>query len=271
MATFSKLVEVSAVSLVCLGLSGCYSASTGRHAGSVTNRTSDNYTIVTTTTLGTLEGRATLAMPIPIRGHDTVLVPFTIEESHRRRDRDPYASGGYAYDIHRSTPHQSISGSGGPVRWHNAIVRDRTSQDEWLILNQRGVIGWWMAFGDASRDARVTARTDGLLFLATVEDSNGDGKLDDRDATVAIVTDADGRNPRVITPPGTQVWNVTYDHPGRRLFMYVVEDSSGNGRFGPEDLAVPYTYPLGQAMAEPIVSHAAIEQARQFLSAPVQR
>jgi len=229
----------------------------------------DTYAIVPTTTMGLLEGRATVSMPIPIPGRDTVLVPFSIEEAKRPgQDRDPYTRGGYANEAHETTPWQTSTYNGGAVRWHNAIVRVRNTDEEWLILDRRGVIGWWMAVGPPIDLRQKPTETDALVFLATVEDSNRDNLLNDKDATVAIVTDGDGRNPRTVTPAGSQVWNVTYDAGARRLFMYVVRDTSGNERFGPEDLAVPHSLTLGDGASQAIVTDSAIERARRILSLP---
>lgn len=252
-----------------LALAGCGSNASSYRPGSM-NPEADPYSIVATTTMGALEGRPTLSMPIPIPGQDTVLIPFSIEAPKRLgQDRDPYTRGGYAQETYRNTPWQSVTSSGGPVRWHNAIVRVEGSGEEWLILDRRGIIGFWQTMTQPAPDRSTAGRVDALVFIATVEDSNNDNMLNDRDATVAIMTDANGRNPRTVTPPGTQVWNVTYDAASQRILMYVVRDTSGNKRFGPEDVAVPHVLAIGESESRPIVSDSAIERARAIMNLPV--
>jgi hypothetical protein len=105
-----------------------------------------------------------------------------------------------------------------------------------------------------------------LLFIATTEDTNHDGMLNNLDARVAILTDASGRHPRVITPPDAQVWTTTYDTENDKLYLLVVADTNGDGKFDFNDAPVPYVCdPSGNGPATPVVSEALLKRVEGML------
>lgn len=223
----------------------------------------DDHTITTTRANGPLEGRPTLGMPIAIPGRATCLIPYSLETRKRWfEDQDPYearvADGWYLGT--RQGPLRS-----GTVRWHNAIVSDQSTGEQWLVLSQRGVIERWAVLGRQARPDEPFV-TDAVVFIATLEDSNGDGVLDDRDASVAIVTDGDGRSPRRVTPGDAQVWNYTHDAETSRLYFLVVSDTNGDGKYTTDDAPVPFGLDLGaRATAVPLVTDATRSRAEALL------
>jgi hypothetical protein len=228
----------------------------------------DPHTIAKTSADGVIEGRPTLGVPISIPGHPTVLVPFSVE-SHQWffESQDPYRAGGVPYESARMTA-RSIAWMphyGGGVRWHNAIFRDTRSGEEWPLLERRGIVAQYQVLGHPPReDEHFVSRA--LLFIVVLEDTNRDGVLNDQDARVAILTDGDGRNPRIITPREGQVWGARYDPALDMLFLQVAMDTSGDGRYTFEDVATPWAVAItSRDTAAPLLSRAMVERAQSLL------
>jgi hypothetical protein len=205
----------------------------------------DPHTFAFTNTKGGVEGRPTLGQPIPIPGQPTLLVPFAVEsEKGLFESRDPYSRGRYGtHDaVMRAATSLSVSapsaGWSSEVRWHNALFRDLKTGEQWPLLTTRGIVSRWQVLGvQPKHDEPFQTRA--LLFIAVLADTNKDCLLDDLDARVAILTDADGRHPRAITPPDAQVWSATYDPEKDLIFLQVVRDTNGDGKFNFDDLATP--------------------------------
>lgn len=223
----------------------------------------DDHTIARTTAHGGIEGRPTLGMPIAIPGRHTCLVPYSLETRKRWfEDQDPHAEGLFlGNDSYLVKPPVR----GGSVRWHNAILSDLERGEQWTVLSQRGVIEHWGILGRNPRPGEPFV-AEALVFIATLEDSNHDGVLDDRDASVAIVTDGDGRNPRQVTPGAAQVWNYVQDEETSRLYLLVVADTDSDGKYTTKDAPVPFAVDLGKReKAAPAVSEAMRSRAESML------
>jgi hypothetical protein len=236
----------------------------------------DRSTIAPTDASGQIEGRTTLGEAIPIPGRSSVLVPFAVEtwKGLFQRD-DPFQRDSVASKaLHGMSglydPYVGRS-LGGEVRWHNAVLHDLKSGEEWSILQQRGVISQWQVLGKPPRtgprgeaDEPFVSRA--LLFMATIDDTNKDGLLDDRDARVAILTDGDGRKPRIVTARNAQVWNVFYDPELDQIFLRVADDTNRDGSFTFSDEAMPMALALkGQDAAKPVISDDSLRRVRALL------
>lgn len=203
----------------------------------------DDHTISTTPVTGPVDGRPTVSMPIPIPGQSTCVIPFGIETTKGwLQDADPFSRGGMPakLDYRDASSSPWMPGAwGGAVRWHNAIIRDMTSGSEWMVLDRRGVISQWWTLGPRPKGDE-TFRSAAMVFIATTADSNGDGLLNDLDANAAIIAEADGTNPRVATPAHAQVWSTAFDQEKGLIYLFVVTDTTGDGKFGTDDAGGPY-------------------------------
>ena len=194
-----------------------------------------------TPTAKEVEGRATWGEPISIPGHSTWVVPYSRERpAGFFSDWDNFAEGGAAsYFLARGAEGspQSLGWRSGAVRWHNAAVVELESGAQWPLLEQRGVLSrYWMSVGPTG--SGQTAATS-LLFAATVEDTNDDGILNDLDATRALYCEPDGRNPRFISPEGTQLRGIVPIQQGR-FFLMLARDADGDGVFSDQEPPEPY-------------------------------
>jgi hypothetical protein len=240
-------------------LQGCHA----RYGGQV-----DPHTIAPTPSEGTIEGRPTLGKAMAIPGERTVIVPFAVETRKGLFESDdPYDRGGISTQ-HPARVRHSVGQSAaysGSVRWHNAIIRDLDSGQEWPVLDQRGIIGeWYVMTHQAVKDGPWVSRA--VVFIAVVDDTNKDGVLDNRDARIAIVADADGRNPRIVTPRDGQVWSVDFDNPLGAIFLQVASDTSGDGKVDFDDSAAPYFVLLGdRGRVQRVVSEGALRRMESLL------
>jgi hypothetical protein len=245
------------------------------------SRKPDPHTISATTANGAIAGRTTLGMPIQIAGQSTILVPFAIEsEKEWFQTHDPYrvrgigsmsnslglttalSEGDFAPSY--ATSRYRMVYYGAECRWHNAIFHDLKSGEEWPLLDKRGVVSAWTAYGPPALSEQ-DFKPRYLIFLATLEDTNHDGALNDLDARVAILTDADGRHARTISPPNAQVWTIAYDHRNDKIYLYVVADTNHDGKFDYDDVPAPYVVDPASGSSTPITSPETLRKVESLL------
>ncbi len=232
------------LALAALATTGCQSPTISR----------DPTTISETRTTGVVEGRPTFQMPISIPMVEVVMVPFALQSTKGLfEDSDPFTRGGIHAPAAYATRSMPSSPSGNEVRWHNVLFRDLRTGEEWPLLSERGIIGRWQMFGRVAKPSD-TWIVNALVFIAVIEDTNRDGSMDDRDARVAILTDATGRNARVVSPRDGQVWNVSDGGWLDVMHLQVAHDTNRNGLFDFNDIAQPYSVWLNEGMARPTVS-----------------
>jgi hypothetical protein len=198
-----------------------------------------------------VEGRSTWAVPLVVPGSTVRVVPFARErEVHWFGDRDHFVEGPYAVQrghylgSQRASPADSEERrtSAGELRWHNAVVVDLADGSQWPLLDQRGVLShYWMRL-DRTDDGSM--RGTALMLSATVEDSNGDGKLDSLDASRALVVETDERRARFVSPEGTQLRDVLYDPALDVAILMLASDSDGDGRFTALEAPEPFVLDL---------------------------
>ena len=179
---------------------------------------------------GEVEGLPTYGIPFQLPGSPTWISSFVItEDPGFFRDSDTFSEGGLAgsgaaqADLRRPAEFKSVE-----VRWHDAVFSNGEGTKSWSLLNRRGYISNWWLLLDSSR-GEPTSRLS--VFAAVINDTNDDGYLDNLDAAVAIITDADGRHAQVATPAHMQLTAVHY-MPGPQLLGFEVrEDKDGDGEF----------------------------------------
>lgn len=229
-------------------------------------------TIAPTTVYVPVTGRAALERPIEVPGRAVVVVPYVLETRKGLFERD---------DPYQRRP--SLSGTGGPVwlenashgarngatyaaasvRWHNAFIRDLERHEEWMVLDRRGVI---TSLAFLSPPRTTPQEITHLLFLATTEDTNGDGRLDSLDARRLWLADGDGRNPRPITPEGASVLRAWVDWTYENLYAQVLHDTDGDGRFTDADESTPWMMRLGlDDVTTPVIDAGLVSRARGLL------
>ncbi len=251
--------------IVIVGLTGCQ-----------TPTASKELTISPTTMGEAVQGRAALERPIGLPGHEVVLVPFVMEnEKGWFESDDPYRRRASRTSDSMDRVHETwlenaamgtrngASYAASRVRWHNAFGRDLSSDERWMLLDRRGVISSVVLLTPPRSSDRSVQW---VLYLATTEDTNGDGMLDSLDARRAWMADGDARHPRVVTPEGMTVVRAWIDWEREYLYFQLLGDTDGDGRFSDADESSPWLLKMGdRGVARPLIDEATMGEARKFL------
>lgn len=219
-----------------------------------------------------IEGRPTLGMPIQLPESEVFVVPFTIDRPKRwLEDADQFQTSSLSASkmpqsvMPRRQFDQDYSQPGLSrwVRWHNAVIGGANSKGK-LVLDRKGIIskleivGPWVEVEDPDREKDDPIEykfvPKATLFLATLEDSDGDGQLTDRDPNVLIAGDLQAGGLHPITPPNAQVTSTFYNAELNHVLIMVTSDTNGDGFFTVADSAAPYIYTPGDAgVAKPLI------------------
>lgn len=185
-------------------------------------------------TEGAVEGLGTYGIPFQLPGSETWISSFVItEDPWLFRDPDQFSEGGLAGSgvtqagSSRPAEFRSID-----VRWHDAVFSNGQGTESWSLLNRRGFISNWWLLLDSTEDASFARLS---VFSAVIDDTNGDGFLDNMDAAVAIVTDGEGRHIEIATPEHMQLAAVHYLRDTQMLGFEVREDKDGDGKFSSDE------------------------------------
>lgn len=243
--------------MLALALPGCGSS----------RRTMDDYSVSSTPTDAPITGRASLEMAIPVPGADACIVPFAVESRKGWfSDRDPFTRGGRgAYAGSRVSGFERLRSVSQSARWHNAVIKRFNGGPTRQVLDRRGVISQYSFFGEYDNHDSFFARW--IVFIATTDDTNGDGLLNDRDASRAIIASPDGAMLLPVTPADGQVWGVTEGDRGQRFYFEVVHDTNADQRFDEADEAMIYTWTpsMSTSPAEPVVSDEQLEALKRLV------
>ena len=214
-----------------------------------------------------VKGRPTFGDPLPIPGTSVRLIPFSRESTVGWfGDKDHFAEGGLS-QLRVAQPMAPRGGQIRPsytrkIRWHNAAVHDLGSGEQWTLLRQRGILSrFWMRLDSIlDGDGNVLHQENAsLIFAATTEDTNGDQRLDDKDDVRALVADPDGRNPRFVTPEGTQLVDVQFDGEFEVAIFMLRVDLNDDGEFSTDEPPRPFLYRLGEDRASPLLEKATLD------------
>lgn len=198
-----------------------------------------------------VSGQPTYALPMNLPGNEVWVTPFAMSR-HRSffSDVDQFAEGG----VNSNWGSISAAEQGRrwlqahDVRWHNAVFTDRSTGEQWTLLDRRGFISrLWLELEEDSETQ--TVRTRHLLFAVTLDDTDQSAALDNRDASVVMLADGTGRGARIVTPVGLQFQTLVHDPANDQLLFRLTEDLDRNGEFERTDLVDTYALPLASPEA----------------------
>ncbi|QDV09849.1 hypothetical protein Poly30_54090 [Planctomycetes bacterium Poly30] len=253
--------KTPALVTLALFVASCQSGSLYENAA-----TRESYRLSETPVDEAVEGRPTFGDPLPIPGSRSRIIPFSRESTVGWfGDRDHFSEGGlssFADESQARLRAPSPAGLFRRIRWHNAAIHDLESGEQWTLLEERGVLSsLWIKLSTErnfpDKEARQVASA--LIFSATTADTNGDQKLNDLDGVRALVTDGDGRNPRLVTPPGTQLVSVQFDPTFDVAILMARVDLNGDGKFTDSEPPRPFLYRFGEDRAEPLLTEATLD------------
>lgn len=221
-----------------------------------------DYALASTKAEGVTKGRSTWGEPVRLRGDRHLLFPFAIEskvELFGLWDADRFDEGGLDSRQKQRIDLESqrdTGASGYSIRWHNAVALDLEEGKQWPVLEERGILSHYWVLEEARGrwGSKKEAGAQHLLFHATVEDTTGDGTLDDRDASRALFVDLEAGAARYVTPPGTRFHAVRFDLVDDAAILFVAEDEDGDGKFETREAPTPWILDLrAGGMATPLI------------------
>lgn len=242
--------------LLALGAASCHSP--------IMPSADRSYGISETRTDKAVRGRPTFGSLLAIPGSRTRIIPFTRESSIGWfGDSDHFAEGGVSAFRSAVPDNRSRSSAASvmsrKIRWHNAALHDFRSGEQWTLLSERGVLSrYWMhvhpvPIMETAGEVLTHVAASTLIFAATTSDTNGDQRLDDLDEVRALATDGNGRNPRFVTPEGTQLVDVQFDDELNVAILMVRVDLNGDDEFSEDEPPRPFVYELGGDQAKPLL------------------
>ncbi len=222
-------------------------------------------------------GEPALGKPIEIRGAERIALPVTIKVD-RRKKAAKRKGDGPVYAVRRAPSSRGkspASAASEAIRyglgrrwgaWSNIFFVDPDTGRVRLLLDRPAVITR-LRFPPADTEPSSGRRWPSVLLLGMHErDTNGDGWVDRRDATVAYVASLGGKNLRRITPRDTDLLDVFYDADRKRLYLRVRRDSNGDGRFAASDrVTVLATSGRDPSKAKPLVGEKALKRVRSII------
>ncbi|MEZ6020036.1 MAG: hypothetical protein R3F17_08015 [Planctomycetota bacterium] len=159
------------------------------------------------------------------------------------RDWDNFSEGGWALSgVNTQMTGGGLEIYGHPVRCTMSSSGTFDTGDTNTLLDHRAFISrvWFVqSVYEGSRETRA------VLFAVTETDTSGDGELDNLDATVVWMTDAEGRNGQVVTPADGQLDSIHLYGEAERLIFMVRMDTDGDHKYKDGEPLVPYTAGLG--------------------------
>ncbi len=172
-----------------------------------------------------------LGSPILLEGSNCVLVPCGGNASGSTLKIGPAfflneAISGHVGSPTALTPPLSFGScfDSGPVWWNNVIIYHIDSHDSVLLLNRKAII---------TRLFIPRPEPDHLpKYLAwEIAEANNDGVVKNTGPVTLYISDAQGRGLEAVTPPGSQVRDVTFDSGGAALYVEIATDQNGSHEF----------------------------------------
>ncbi|MEM7518581.1 MAG: hypothetical protein AAF368_16870, partial [Planctomycetota bacterium] len=106
---------------------------------------------------GKVSGRPVYGPPTPLSGSSTWITPFMMANTRWiLGDPDSFSEGGTGARYEREN--RQLAGEAFryvPVRWHDALFKDRSTGEEWSLLDhRRGFLsGLWLVSNPADEDS----------------------------------------------------------------------------------------------------------------------
>ena len=148
----------------------------------------------------------------------------------------------------------NIGGYGGATRVFNVVVRDRATNEQRLLLAEPGLVVSVEVPTDKCAAGEGPAPCGLLLWRLRPADTNGDGAINNLDATVAYVSDLNARALQAVTPADATELASQWSAKNERWYFQIRRDANQDGRYSEEDGAeVLETDAAAPGMGRPIV------------------
>ena len=218
-------------------------------------------------------GEVVVGMPITLPGLDHAMLPVTLEHFKGWFEPDTHhgqSAGESMKHVSSANHFFSYGSSNRNVHWHNVIFHDLKSDQTRTLLSHTALISGYQLLGKAPETKEDTYRADCLVFSISDTDTNGDGVIDTDDAVIAYVSDVDGKNPHAVTPQGSKLTHLKYLPDYKLIYLVVIEDTTGDGRFTTHDKRRLLQYRVGSGRtspgrAQPVLKNGEVSNVRRIL------
>ncbi|AFY36092.1 hypothetical protein [Calothrix sp. PCC 7507] len=114
----------------------------------------------------------------------------------------------------------------------NIIFYHKPDGDTHLLLNKKAIIN---SFDLVETKSAGKPNTRFWLYRILDQDTNGDKKLNERDAIIGYLSDLSGKNLQQITPNNTQIINWVVVSSQNAIFLKIIKDSDNDKKFTEKD------------------------------------
>ncbi|AFZ23736.1 hypothetical protein Cylst_1452 [Cylindrospermum stagnale PCC 7417] len=147
---------------------------------------------------------------------DYLMIPVNLPG----QDNDKESNSGYSRDYKREN------------LLYNIIFYHKQNGDAHLLLKKKAIINSF-DFLETKTAGKVSTRL--WLYKIFDQDTNGDKKLDYKDASIGYVSDLSGKNLQQITPNNTQLINWIIIPSQNAIFLKIIKDSDNDKKFTEAD------------------------------------
>lgn len=147
---------------------------------------------------------------------DYLMIPVNLPD----QDKDKESNSGYSRDYKREN------------LLYNIIFYHKQNGDAHLLLKKKAIINSFDLLEIKTAD-KVSTRL--WLYKIFDQDTNGDKKLDYKDASIGYVSDLSGKNLQQITPNNTQLINWVIVKSQNAIFLKILKNSDNDNKFTEAD------------------------------------
>ncbi|MBW4612400.1 MAG: hypothetical protein KME21_03820 [Desmonostoc vinosum HA7617-LM4] len=115
---------------------------------------------------------------------------------------------------------------------YNMIFYRKQDGENHLLLNKKAIITSFDLL-----ETKVSGKTPTRVWLYRIidQDTNGDKKINNKDAILGYLSDLSGKNLQQITPNNSQIINWVLVPGQNAIFIKIIKDSDNNKKFTEED------------------------------------
>lgn len=148
----------------------------------------------------------------------------------------------------------SMSDYSDPLVVTNLVFYDRIKNTSELLLDRKAVISQFEMLGtenqqDKARSEAIAVpnKPQVLIYKIIEKDTNGDGALNDEDASLGYLSNLNGKELRSITPENTQLSRWSFYAKPQSIFLEIQQDSNSDNKFAEaNDSKILYSYNLAR-------------------------
>ena len=117
--------------------------------------------------------------------------------------------------------------------FYNLIFYSKKDGSSNILLNRKALISEFKLLEQKQEDGKPLKQF--WLYKIVDSDTNGNKKLDDKDAIIGYISDLSGKNLTQITPKNTQIMSWVVIQSIGAMFIKIIQDSDNDKKFTDKD------------------------------------